>query len=249
MKKIGVSLVIICLLSFVSDNKILWEKSYDFPIYSAWINRILPYYNNGYIFIGNGEDGTDHPGIVAKLDNTGNMVWSKIFDNHHFENLILTKDEEIIIYGDTAGIPCIMKLEISGAVKWKKVYYYIDNREYKYKSYSDNFCVKELANGNFIAAITNRPRSNYLTESYVSYIFRTNSFGEIQWATSQVDSVETRISSIEVGYNNDYYLCDSRNDILRITITSHKGISAGFSNFSNVVDFNAAVDFKANIQT
>jgi len=84
VKKLSYLLIVFALLSLKSDKLIIWEKTYDLPLYSTWINKIVPCQENGYLFIGNGEDDNRHPGIVARIDKVGNLIWYKIYDDYHF---------------------------------------------------------------------------------------------------------------------------------------------------------------------
>ena len=217
MKKIIYLLIVIALLSLKSDKLIIWEKSYDIPLNSTWVNKIVPYQENGYLFIGNGEDNIRHPGIVARIDKIGNLVWYKIYEDLHFDNLMLAKDGDFLISGDKAGIPFILKINSDGEKKWGKEFASIDNRVLKDTSCTGGFWVQELSNGDLIAAITSIAGCNYDLHKFVSYIFKTNSSGQIQWDTSYVDKSKTIINSIEVGFNNDLIVCDSKNDTLRLT--------------------------------
>ena len=217
MKKLIYLLIVIALLSLKSDKLIIWEKSYDFPLLNTWISKIVPYQENGFVFIGNGEGNNRHPGIAARIDNTGNLVWYKIYENHHFDNLMLAKDGDFLISGDKMGIPYILKINSNGEKKWEKEFATIDNRVLKDTSCTGGFWVQELPNGDFIAAITSITGCNYDLHQFNSYVFKTNSSGEIQWDTSYVDKSVTIINSIEAGFNNDLIVCDTKNDTLRLT--------------------------------
>jgi hypothetical protein len=217
VKKLIYLLITFVLLSLKSGNLIIWEKSYDFPLLNTWISKIVPNHENGYLFIGNGEGNNRHPGIAARIDNTGNLVWSKIYEDHHFDNLMLAKDGDFLISGDKMGIPYILKINSNGEKKWEKEFATIDNRVLKDTSCTGGFWVQELPNGDFIAAITSITGCNYDLHQFNSYIFKTNSLGEIQWDTSYVDKSVTIINSIEAGFNNDLIVCDTKNDTLRLT--------------------------------
>jgi len=230
VKKLIYLLIVFVLLSLKSGNLILWEKAYDFKLYSTWVNKIVPFQENGFVFIGNAENNNDHPGIAARIDNIGNLVWYKIYEDHHFDNLMLAKDGDFIITGDKTGIPFILKINSSGEKKWEKEFTSIDNQTLNNTSCTGGFWVQELSNGDFIAAITSITGCNYDLHKFVSYIFKTNSSGEIQWDTSYVDKTKTIINSIQAGFNNDFILCDSKNDTLRLT----KFNSAGKSIWSKI---------------
>ncbi len=218
MKKLSCLLIIVVLLSLKSDKLIIWEKSYDFQLYSTWINKIVPYDENGYVFIGNAENDGDHPGIAARIDNVGNLVRYKIYEDHHFDNLMLAKDGDFLISGDKTGTPFILKINSNGDKKWEKEFTSIDNRVLDKSACTGGFWVQELSNGDFIAAITSIPSCSYIPAyEFISFVFKTNSSGEIQWDTSYVDKSKTIIHSVGAGYNNDFILCDSKNDTLRLT--------------------------------
>ena len=217
MKKLIYLLIVIALLSLKSDKLIIWEKSYDFPLLNTWVNKIVPCQENGYVFIGNGEGLNRHPAIAARIDKIGNLVWSKVYEDHHFDNLMLANDGDFLISGDKSGIPFILKINSNGDKKWEKEFASIDNRVLNDMSCTGGFWVQELSNGDFIAAITSIKGCNYDLYQFVSYIFKTNSSGMIQWDTSYVDKSKTIINSIEVGFNNDLIVCDTKNDTLRLT--------------------------------
>ncbi len=213
MKNLVILLIVLTGLSLKSDRRIIWEKSYDFQVYSTWINKIIPC-DNGYIFLVNSEDSQIHPGIIARIDNDGNLVWYKKFNDRRFDNLILTKDKSLVISGDAKGLPFLMSFDLNANVKWEKIYTTIDQREYININYDNSFCIKELPDGNFLAAISNGSPE---LANYVSFILKINTQGQILWDTSFDSKTKTVIHSIEPGYTNDFIVCDSRNDTLRLT--------------------------------
>jgi hypothetical protein len=218
VKRLKYLLIVLALLSLKSDNLIIWQKTYDFPFYSTWVNKIVPYHENGYVFIGNAENNNDHPGIAARIDNVGNLVWYKVYEDHHLDNLMLAKDGDFLISGDKTGIPVILKINSNGEKKWEKEFTSIDNRVLDNHACTGGFYVQELSNGDFIAAITSIPSCTYIPAyEFISYIFKTNSSGDVIWDTSYVDKSKTIINCIGAGFNNDFILCDSKNDTLRLT--------------------------------
>lgn len=217
MKKLIYLSIVIALLSLKSDKLIIWEKSYNLPLYSTWVSKIVPFQESGYVIIGNGEDNIRHPGIAARIDNTGTLIWYKIYEDHHFDNLMLAKDGDFLISGDKTGIPFLLKINSSGEKKWEKEFTSIDNQVLNNTSCTGGFWVQELPDGDIIAAITSITGCNYDLHKFVSYILKTNSLGEIQWDTSYVDKSVTIINSIEAGFNNDLIVCDTKNDTLRLT--------------------------------
>jgi len=124
------------IIKLDKEGNIVWEKTFSIDDFNEF-NSIQETEDNGYIIVGNIKRGMDidsqtvSNGWIVKLDENGNKVWEKIFDESNFilfNSICKTKDNNYVIVGAMAsensnGIShCIIKIDKKGNKIWEKFF-------------------------------------------------------------------------------------------------------------------------------
>jgi len=111
----------------------LWNKKFDFPDFiSPIFENMIPLKNGGYAFMTRETTGQIVSSRITKLDNLGNVIWSKVYSipSYSISSYSLIEDDfgDLFIYGNTSplggGTPynLIVKINANGDRLWSKHY-------------------------------------------------------------------------------------------------------------------------------
>lgn len=137
------------VLKINSTGDLVWSKkiaSYEMADASSQIKSVAED-NNGNIYIVGGRGAATakkfQAAVLTKLDNTGNVIWEKVFNpsiRDYFDDIIITSSNELMILGSTEsewvtyeqavyGPSSVEKIDfwvlkttIDGDILWQKTY-------------------------------------------------------------------------------------------------------------------------------
>lgn len=177
------------VLKFNSKGKLQWDKKYDIGVAFS-ITQTL---DDGYALVGRsntiGQEGSlENPPFILRLDNKGNVVWKKIYEDYQIYVLL---DADIIenTNGHFAIVAktLLMEVDSCGNIIWA-----YNNENFRFNTIletSDNsYCV----GGNLVV--------NYFEHAYIATLNRAeliadrNSDKKIIW-----DNIDTEYNS---GFNS-----------------------------------------------
>jgi hypothetical protein len=79
--------------------------------------------DDGYVVVGATDKDDTGDGLVMKVDNTGNEIWSRTFPNAAFEGLWITSDSGYIVSGwKEELVGTLIKLDEEGNIEWENTY-------------------------------------------------------------------------------------------------------------------------------
>lgn len=198
-----------------TSGSILWQKKLD----GRFANKIIQSHDGGMIYAGAKiYDGID--GHVVKLDEYGNIVWTRIFGTAGYEyisDVTELNDGSIVCSGFSSdyiksGI-FILKLNNSGIPVW--------NRFYKFNNNAAAREIKVSCDGSIIVSGFHEPNNDRVHE-LEPFLLKTDSTGNIIWCKY--------LPNINWGGVIENVLIDKQgNHILNYTLTNGRGlISSAF---------------------
>jgi len=112
------------LIKTDSLGEILWSRDFNSGSFYASGEAVKQTIDSGYILVG-GYSGYGYLGlIINKIDDDGNLVWSKLINNSYGFAVQQTKDEGFIISG-SVGITdslLLVRTDFAGSILWTKTY-------------------------------------------------------------------------------------------------------------------------------
>jgi hypothetical protein len=155
--------------------------------------------SNGNIYVVGGR-GSEHPdikqqGVLTKLDNTGNIIWEKIYEpsrRNFFNDIILNNSDNLIVLGstETSGATTqsdeqidfwVLTLDLEGNIIWESTF-----GDEKY----------DIPN-QIIATSDN----NFVAVGYGASIFKISNSGELIWSNTEHSAFDPTFSVSETNDN------------------------------------------------
>lgn len=189
----------ICSTSF--GQSITWQKvlNNNFGV----LNKVIQTPDGGFIGVGTDRMNNFDKMYLVKLDNFGNVLWTKIIGIGNAEGYWIeqTIDNGLIIggsidsgFGDTQAY--LVKIDMQGNMQW--------HMSYSNSGLDQCYCVKQIYDGGFILSCRTSP-SNLNKAMFI----RTDPMGNLIWKKIYGNGANTIVSEIQiiengfigVGYN------------------------------------------------
>lgn len=182
-----------------NSGNIQWQKTFG-GTGTDYSSSITATTDGNYIIAGysNSDDGDitgnhgDYDSWVAKIDGSGNLIWSKTFGGSGLDvnyRIVLTLDGGYILNGQTNSPndgdvsgwhgdfdAWVIKLDASGNLQWQK--------PLGSSQYEDNFAISTTTDGNYlVGAFTNGSDGDVTNPigGYDVWYVKLNTSGEITW--------------------------------------------------------------------
>ena len=164
----------IYLIKFDDKGKKIFEKKFDNNIDKENAKNIIKIDDNNFLIIGYATlEGKSRDGLVVKIDENANKVWSKSFggtSRDEFNAVTKTPDNEYILVGYTRSKSnssdfWIVKIDSKGNKKWEK--YFGDNKT------DIAYDIKYLSDDTFIVLGT-----SVVNNKKLPYMIKLNSNGK-----------------------------------------------------------------------
>jgi len=218
----------IVLMKVDLDGKILWQKTYGTYDDNA-IANVLPLEDGGFLvggwsYLGSGRA---HDALIFKTDADGNLLWQKHYGTKNYEvvkDLIEANDGNYILLGvlysdETQFDIWVVKLDPNGEIIWQK----------SFGGNGNENPVKIInSDGSYLIFGTS---DSFSTDGKDIFILSINENGEVNWAKTYPDQMETNLISATT-YDKDRYLA-----------VGSSGPKSGQNNDLLIAIFNSNGDF------
>ncbi len=214
-----------------NHGNFVFTKSY----YSTTTNGgygLAPKSNNGFIISGGGCQGSSY---LFNCDETGNVIWKKQFiqfidglGSGVADKIVLCNDGNYVVAGNCGNYSYIFKIDTSGNYIWHKDFYIAQS--------TINQKLIETPDSGF--AILGLSIS---TQNQSSFIYKTNSEGNMQWCkyslSSQYGGASVQYADLTVDSADNLFLTgeefsDSANNFMMTLSLSGNLLSSVINNFS-----------------
>jgi hypothetical protein len=203
----------VLLIAFTFSSLLLYtqntfEKRFTINSHST-SNSVLQLSDESYVLVGSDRKSTtnnDRDVLLLKLDQLGNISWSKHFGSEYHEfgrDVQQTIDNGFIIVGSSANNSSddsdvyLIKTDSIGNLIWEHLYDIFE--------YDEGLSVKQTKDSGFIitgeSRISNGPNTNHHL-----LIIKTNILGEIEWQKVFSNDYEGGKSIIQAN-DNGYIIC------------------------------------------
>lgn len=181
----GIGLRDAFLIKTDSLGNIVWSKAYGGINHDEGYGL---YQTSDSGFIISGSTRSVFPGSMCayhiRTDLNGNMQWAKAIEgNERSETVIQTNDRGFILSGAKTH-----KLDSNGAIQWSKRYDGLGNEQVK--------CIRQTSDGGYI--LTGNASYFDSTNVIVSFLFKIDSIGALQWTHYYHSNAFTFGNNVEV---------------------------------------------------
>lgn len=252
MMQIDTSGNIIWSYTYSRNDNMFYGRVYDMSVVS----------DNEIAIVGR-ENGNDYYDVLsaAKLDSSGNVIWSKGFYQSEGRyslgrNIIHTNDNKLLIggylglYNSTIFVrPVLIKLDLSGGIQWMN-YYLLNDNKFGYESppFNKTACIQFSADSSYIFA------GNYddpIENRWNPFLLKINpETGHTIWGRNYEVSYNTIINYL-FELNNKLYLIgntssdmnfDSRPFLLISDSSGMPLIQGTYGKFNNCIESSNLLD-------
>ncbi len=208
-KDLGYSIGNVFLVKTNSAGDTLWTRTYGDSLLWDESACVKETDDGNFIIVGTSEnvDYWERHILLIKTNNTGDTLWTKIYENRPYEEepytIELTSDGGYLIAGhsfnDELGIDqlFLFKVDSNGDSLWMKLY--------------DNLwasSIKKLSDGGYIVAGVSHDSD---TEDFNILLMRTDDFGDTLWTKIIGGDSADYASSIDITNDNGYVILGSTN--------------------------------------
>jgi len=192
-----------------TSGNLIWSHGWIEGIFTI-LNNCNTTYDGGIIACGFYKPNTSiNIPIVAKYDQFGNTEWEKIIDigtSAYAGSIKQTTDSGYIMCSseenyDSLDYATLTRLNSDGSLRWKKNYYStLINKVSELNLNSDGSIL--LSGG--------RLTIRSVADTYIYFIMKTDSLGNVIWANSYGDdSLWSNIASVQPSASNGYFVAGS----------------------------------------
>ena len=185
------AIVLIVLASSTSfGQSITWQKVLNNKY--GVLNKVIQTPDGGFIGVGTDRINNFDKMYLVKLDNFGNVVWTKIIGVGNAEGYWIeqTIDNGLIIggsidsgFGDTQAY--LVKIDMQGNMQW--------HMSYSNSGLDQCYCVKQIYDGGFILSCRTSP-SNLNKAMFI----RTDPMGNLIWKKIYGNGANTIVNEIQI---------------------------------------------------
>jgi len=228
-----------------NDGDLIWSNGFPTGFDEAEsVNDIINTQDNGYLIVGTTASNTSgsDDGLIMKVDDSGNLVWSKKYGSTGFDGLFgayaLSNGGYIIsgfsiLEGSNYADFWLVKVDDNGAKQWDKFYGTSEWDEAR-------SAIIETADGGYILGGV----SFVNDQDGISLIYKLDQNGNIQWQkeindTNNTDWAESIVKAQDGGYiicghsDSDAYLLKIDENGNKVWAKTYTG-SSYFDSFQNI---------------
>ena len=230
--------------------EIVWEENYGSFNNDNKGYAVTQLNNNGYWVLGHTK-ASKNGVLLLKIDTNGKEKWFTYLPDlvcTFANNLILTKNNDLIISGHNKNQLFVAKLNKGGDVLWQ--YNYKDDKKY-HRSYD----IKETKDGGFIVVGNSTDTKD---NSYDILVVKLSKNGNMEWFKKIGNNTNEVAYDIEINEKYEYIvsghaLVDKVNHvynsfIIKMDIHGNKISRNDFKNSSNKL-YDLTLDYSKNLDT